>query len=475
MRAIRTRAGIAVALAAVLAVDFGCTSSLVVRQSPVTEPTTLPRARVFLIGDGGLASFQEADASEQAEGAEQRVEKRHAPPLWARPAAGEKKVFADIVDEAIAGAIRSARPARLLQTLKGEAKSRDRLAAGTTPLIVWLGDNVYEHGVPRDPGAVGYQDGALTPVGIAYVEAAATVVVQAQVAVEAGAHAVFVAGNHDWDHAVKRGPAGRERVIEEGEVLRRYVQAQRAAGALPDNLQIGVLPGGGCPGPATVDLPITPDARVRVAALDTEWLITENPDEGCVSGGRCQPCDPATAEGVYAALAGLSHNTRPGDALLVVGHHPLRSYGLHAAQFFWSRPESWMRWAPLSQQDAPHPRNRRMREGLAAAYDAARGEPLLYAAGHEHSLQLIHLPAGPYVAVSGSASKTDPVRAGGDTVFAHSEHGYMVVDFFEDGRVLLYVVEVPDGDGPVRRHPPFELRAALHAAGRQSSGVEPEQ
>ena len=106
---------------------------------------------------------------------------------------------------------------------------------------------------------------------------------------------------------------------------------------------------------------------------------------------------------------------------------------------------------------------------------AARGQPLLYAAGHDHNLQLIRMPSGPYVAISGSASKKDSVRAGRGSLFAHSEHGYMIVDFFEDGRVLLYVVEVPAGDAPVRRYPPFELRAGTREPARQSTGVDPEQ
>jgi hypothetical protein len=67
--------------------------------------------------------------------------------------------------------------------------------------------------------------------------------------------------------------------------------------------------------------------------------------------------------------------------------------------------------------------------------------------------------AGPYQLVSGSASKSAPVRKGGGSLFAGREHGYMVVDLFDDGRVLLYVVEVSK-EGKVRRLPPYELRAA---------------
>jgi hypothetical protein len=449
MKATRTRAAFAV----VLAFSVACSSGLVVQGPTAVEPAAPPAARLFLVGDGGVASFGDETA----------------------PPGSETRQFHEIVDETVARAVRSAHEDRLLQTLLNEAQNRDHLTPGAVPLIVWLGDNVYEHGVPRDPGAEGLKEGTLSPVGRQYVQAAATIAVQAEVALAARANAVFVPGNHDWDAGVtRRGPDGRVRVIEEGEVLRRYVEGRRAQG-VGKGLDIRMLPPGGCPGPAMVELPIAPGARVRVAAIDTEWLLTNEPDRGCPSSGSCGPCTPGTREAVYAALREITRQTQPEDALIVVGHHPLKSYGMHGGQFFGKDPRSWLRWAALSAEDAPHPNNLRMRAGLADAFDAARGQPLLYAGGHDHNLQLIRMPSGPYVAVSGSAAKTDTVRAGGGTRFAHSEHGYMVVDFFEDGRVLLHVVEVPKGDSAIRRLPPFELRPGRGAAPSQSSGIDPEQ
>lgn len=440
---------------AVLIATSACSQSHYVRYAPTSPPRTSPLARVFLIGDGGLASFRKGAISEP-------------------PAGGEKKAFKEIVEEATALAVKNARESRLLQTLKSEALDRERLAAGAVPLIVWLGDNVYEHGVPRDPGDQGYRGGRLTPVGLEYVRSAATVVVQAQVAVEAKANAVFVPGNHDWDHALNAGPEGRERIIEEGEVIRRYVAERRAHGGLAEGTDIRLLPPGGCPGPVETDVPMANGARVRIAAIDTEWLLTKDPDVGCVPGGPCRPCHPGSAQAVYDALGAIARSTGPRDAMLVVGHHPLRTYGRHGARAFWNEPKSWVRWLPLSQEDASHPRNRQLREGLASAWSADNDEPLLYAAGHDHNLQVIHVPLGrgesdrertqgPFCAVSGSASKAASVGVGEGSLFADDEHGYMVVDFFEDGRVLLYVVEVPANNAPIRRYPPVEIRAARPA------------
>jgi hypothetical protein len=81
--------------------------------------------------------------------------------------------------------------------------------------------------------------------------------------------------------------------------------------------------------------------------------------------------------------------------------------------------------------------------------------PLIYAAGHEHSLQVFRSRRGPrYLVVSGlgSASKATPVGHDGASLFAHSDHeqpGFMQVDFLRDGRVRLAVIEcapgAPDG------------------------------
>src|SRR5262245_10996089 len=111
-----------------LALFAGCAGTRLAPLAPTEPEATLPRARVFLIGDGGIASFEQAQVEAQTAGAERKVEKRHrALPPWARPPGGEKKVFKDIVDEVIGLAVKNARQVRLLQTLKGEALNRDRL------------------------------------------------------------------------------------------------------------------------------------------------------------------------------------------------------------------------------------------------------------------------------------------------------------------------------------------------------------
>src|SRR5688572_23507077 len=148
-----------------------------------------PLARVFLVGDAGILAFKEAEVPATTEAAERKVERKQpatpTPLPWARPKDGEKKLFKDIVDEAIAMAVQSARQSPLLESLKNDVANRETLAKDAhQPLILWLGDNVYDTGVPRYPGDEGYKNGELTTLGLDYVQGAATIVVQAQVAVE---------------------------------------------------------------------------------------------------------------------------------------------------------------------------------------------------------------------------------------------------------------------------------------------------
>jgi hypothetical protein len=73
---------------------------------------------------------------------------------------------------------------------------------------------------------------------------------------------------------------------------------------------------------------------------------------------------------------------------------------------------------------------------------------LIYAAGHDHSLQVIEMQRGvKYMLVSGagSASKISEVGHGENTLFAHSHPGFMAVDFLENGRVLLRIIEPGKG------------------------------
>jgi hypothetical protein len=332
--------------------------------------------------------------------------------------------------------------------------------------VVFLGDNVYETGMPPPSELEG------TPVEEILDEALFTLFegrrdaerrVKAQVkAVDVpGVRAIFVAGNHDWDQF---GIGGWERVRE----FERYLVQLREVSAA----DIRVHPGGGCPGPDS--LPV--GRRAQLVLLDTQWWLERGAKPSREDNST--RCRQVTEDGVLEALKDeLRAAKRSGRVAVVAAHHPLDTKGPHGGFVDpWAHVfpltmagkyvPFYVRWLPFpvlgsigvwwrgsrspSVQDMSNGVYKKMRRRLRDAMeDVAREDAaaLVYAAGHDHSLQVFASREGPeYTVVSGlgSQSKASSVRHSSATLFAHSnrEHpGLVKLDVLRDGRVRLGVVE----------------------------------
>jgi len=298
-------------------------------------------------------------------------------------------------------------------------------------MVVFLGDNIYPAGLPP-AGAPGRQ------------EAERRLDEQIDLVRDAGARAIFIPGNHDW---AAWGIAGWESVKREGRRI-----ADRGG------TRVSLLPADGCPGPVVRDV----DTRLRLIALDTQWWLHAyakplHPNSNCPEDSEAE-----VVEALRAAIEGA------GDRrVVVVGHHPLASGGIHGGNFGWSdhifplrAKRSWL-WIPLpgigsayplarrrgvSDQDLSGPLNVHMREAIAGVF--ARAAPLDYAAGHEHNLQVIQGKGGEYLLVSGTgffghASRTASTEG---TLFARVASGFMRLDLSATGEVRLAVI-VADASG----------------------------
>jgi hypothetical protein len=85
------------------------------------------------------------------------------------------------------------------------------------------------------------------------------------------------------------------------------------------------------------------------------------------------------------------------------------------------------------------------REGVAEALASRTGRaPVLYAAGHEHSLQVLRSDVVDLVLVSGAGSPSEvtAVASGPNTVFAHEHAGFMALDVIRRA-IRLTVLEPP--------------------------------
>ncbi len=313
----------------------------------------------------------------------------------------------------------------VLRTL-GEWARRD--AAKTS--IVFLGDNMYPKGMTESRKH----------------EAATRLGPQISVIKDTGAHGFFIPGNHDW---ASGGREGYNALLAQEKFINDALTDE------PD-----FLPPGGSPGPIAIELPKA-DPAVRLIVLDTQWWLHqhEKPQK--------------SPETVIEELITLLDTELP---IIVAGHHPLQSYGPHGGYFDWKAHlfparvlKKWL-WIPTPilgsmyaytrghlyklDQDIGSARNKNMVAQLNRAFSARKSAhqedmPLLiYASGHEHSLQVLKGDTVDYLLISGAAAsrKVTEVMSGTNTLFAHQHTGFMAVDFFIDGKVLLRVVE-PEGRG----------------------------
>jgi hypothetical protein len=311
----------------------------------------------------------------------------------------------------------------VLSALETEVQS----AVGSVPstTVVYLGDNIYPTGMPGEAAASRREAERRLDAQVAAASAADNV--------------YFVPGNHDWADA---GEDGWEAILREGSYLEELGRAS-------------LLPEGGCPGPDVADL----EGGVRLVMLDTQWWLHGGPVSGPVS-----TCGEATREQVTSAIEEAIASA-DGRHVVVAGHHPLRSSGPHGGRFGWMdhvfplRAAAGWAWVPLPIIGSAYPLARMLGvtaqdlsnsryETLVDAFEAAfeQEAPLIYAAGHEHGLEVHRGPGAEYTLVSGAGSsgQVSALRPSEETVFAMSANGFMRIDFYGDGRARLRVIAVED-------------------------------
>ena len=281
-------------------------------------------------------------------------------------------------------------------------------------LVLYLGDNMYPEGMTQRRR--GEADVRLLP--------------QIEAVTESGARGVFLPGNHDW--ARGEGDEGYDAIVAQARYVNEHMPGTE-----------NFLPKDGCPGPAAIDLL----QGVRIIALDTQWWLQkgEKPTSQCPQANR------------GAVVDRLVELLDTDLDVVVAAHHPLGGHGRHSGFSDWKdhllppiigTVIALSRKLPLRDQDFNAPAYRTMVDDIEGAFSRRRaGEGLLlFAAGHEHSLQVLEGELVDYVLISGSAAKTSPVGHGDDTLFAHLHTGFMVVDFMEAGSVLLRVIEPEQGE-----------------------------
>jgi hypothetical protein len=199
-----------------------------------------------------------------------------------------------------------------------------------------------------------------------------------------------------------------------------------------------MVPPPGAPGPAALEL----GDAARLVLLDTEWWIRRGPGEE----------RDHVLEGLQEALS--AGGDRP---TVVAAHHPLFSGGPHAERGILG-PLGLLARAGAVVQDRSAAPYAALVEGLTGVF-ARVGPPLVYAAGHDHVLQVLEATAPDqprWSLVSGAASKISHVTDVPGLLWAAEAPGYMRLLFRRDGSVEVHVEQVDpeylrcEGDGAVR-------------------------
>ena len=285
-------------------------------------------------------------------------------------------------------------------------------------VVVYLGDNLYDAGLPGETFN-------------RYSEIKAALDSEINLVKNTPARGYMIPGNHDWEN-------GRPRGYEA--VVRQQIYVDQFSGG-----KIEFYPKGGCPGPAEVEL----DDNVVLVIMDSQWWIHSNDKPGIESD-----CEFKTEDEVISELEDIL-NKNYKKLVLLATHHPFKSNGPHGGYFTFRQhlfPFTDMRenlYIPLpvigsaypiarsifgTPQDIKHPAYTNM---INRIMSVVQTHPhVIMVSGHEHALELLKDSSYNYI-ISGGGSKTNRVSPGRKAEFTARSLGFATLDILKNKNVRL--------------------------------------
>ena len=296
---------------------------------------------------------------------------------------------------------------------------KDKLdKADKNSTAIFLGDNIYPAGLP-DP-----KDST-----VAYLTAKNHLDAQLKTLDDFKGRPLFIPGNHDW---YTEGLVGLER---EENYIKKALKHKNPF--LPEN---------GCP----IDV-IEIGDDVAIITIDTEWYLTnwdKRPDMN-------DKCDIKSREKFLLELEDAIKDYRDRTTVIAM-HHPSSSYGPHGGQYS-LRKQFYPKELPFpipvlgtfinvlrntSGASVEDLNNKRYRELMNRITTLAQfSDRVVFASGHEHSLQYIVENNTPQI-VSGSGAKEGTTKLVNGSQFNTGKMGYATLEVYTDGssRVRFYGV-----------------------------------
>ena len=294
--------------------------------------------------------------------------------------------------------------------------ARNLIPLDTNTTVLYLGDNIYNAGLPDDmmPG---------------YSAAKAVLDSQINIAKGTDAKVIFIPGNHDWGNAA---PNGLELVNRQ----EAYINSM--------GKNVRFFPPDGCPGPVVYNI----KDDIVLIMYDSQWFVRP---QGSKPGIESD-CEFKTPEEFYSELDDLlTDNSK--KLVILAAHHTLKSYGIHGGYFpikqhlFPFTDMNPKLWIPLpvlgsiypiargvfgSPEDLRYPAYANMIANIEKI--AMQHQNIIFAGGHEHTLQLIK-DSSYYYIVSGAGSKNTRVSTNKKILYAKQSLGFATLEISKNKNV----------------------------------------
>lgn len=292
--------------------------------------------------------------------------------------------------------------------------------------VLFLGDNLYKHGLP-DAQAANYD------------KARAVLDSQVSVADNTPARVYMIPGNHDWHNGNRDG---FEAIIRQ----QLYVD-------LLEKPNVKYYPEEGCPGPVEIRL----DKNTVLVLFDSQWWLHPYDKPEIESDCSCKTKD----ELVTQIKDILVRNSK--KLVLLACHHPFKSFGPHGGYFTLKqhlfpftdiKPNFYLPLPILGSvypiarsvfgtpQDLRHPNYTNMINEISAVVKSSAPH-VVFLSGHEHNLQHIKDDGYNYV-VSGGGCKTNRVSDSRKTEYTTRSIGFGVMEISTNKNVSLTFYTVTD-------------------------------
>ncbi|WOH38159.1 metallophosphoesterase [Thalassotalea fonticola] len=295
-----------------------------------------------------------------------------------------------------------------LQASLQKSVERAKLAPEQTAIIM-LGDNIYANGFPKKSiGQTEFDEEQLED--ISHLEA------QLQMARDSNAEMFIVPGNHDWyANQVDSQANFIKAYAKKYKTNTRFVPFQNNANPLPEILY---------------------REGISIVFIDSMWLLKADVNSFELAMRQLEQ------------LLQQSYQQHPDNVILISAHHPVETVGPHGGYYTQVGLQLYEYFLELlngeNVQDLDSAVYQRLIQRLKVALSPYK--KTVFAAGHEHSLQLFKNDNnfGPqYSLVSGAANskKLTGVGINENSQFASSAEGFFEIDIVENG-VLLKAYDI---------------------------------